>query len=1283
MGTGPQVRGRAIHYEVVSEVGGMEETENLRFRQIDRAASTSPAYQPGFVVRPSASMDGRADAKFGMIISLGGGVIALVLGIWTFMISDADSDVTFLWLSLGAAVAVAATFALVEVQHRRQGALSILHDYLLAFGLLFGMLGAFWISRYGLFFACGHGAGGSGFCQGESGASDWMPGAWGVAAQVAIIACAAAAFWAFSSRVEGGTLPRLVLVLSPLALLLVGANVWVNWAEGEASLPLLIGVLTMAILSMAMATLSNRSPLFIASAIICSLAPFVYEANLTGPAGAGLSMLVIIVLVQGVFAAHPGLSRPMIEKGSIALVSLVIIGQWVTGAADAQFILLRTIEHPWITLQLVLWLALLFGYFWAVHLNRVPSMPIGLGFALLLIPSPGSMLAWCLALMAFVYMLTVPQTRRWVADWTFIAMMFAWWAGDWFSSEGLGELALDPLFIAVPPLALIVIGYFGVREKRLSSSVHNVGLLLVLLSHELLVGSGPWLPLGIAAFLTLLVWQQARQADEIIAAGEGARMEATGRVAMAVAGILVLELAGRLAIPGLDVRGLHIEAMVLALLLYIFGRGLQKVEVDLGELIAKVGGVATTVPEWDAATNTWIQTESMVSKRLASLRLGPAARLGLAGPLLLFSLALSNSGDPAQLHLIGLLVVPIAILLNEILNELPNDDRTRAAGVWILFLIGIPTSLALHNNPADHLTEAVLLFDGLLLAGPVLGDILLRKRGLSGEKDMGSGSIALAGLLGIALLDTSGGLLALPIFAIVLMRGYMHRQSRAIEMLGLAWLVWIWTLDLGSAALLINRLPEVAFLAEIAVLNLPRWAGIGLIVAGLPSLIGHLTDRRAAARGEEVDEISHPLEMPAIFVVFGAFLLVPDAHWFAVIAILLVSLGAWSVGALDWFWFSGFALFISLIYAGDAEWDLSSRELFRFAGGGTFAYNAVIFIVDQKGRFFRTDDERWTPERRLLLIDTMVITAFISSIIADDLWYGAALVAGAVLMTRYAHERRWSDLLVLLPVAHAWVIARVLAGPLPDAATEIAGFVMLIESMGLTWASWQMYDFEWNEWTDEQVISHSDRSGWAGALLFVPAAWLIATDLDLWLFGGMLCVHSAGQMALGFQRDENWRRIYSMIGVAVGFIIIAVDIEDGIMRGVMLVLASLTMMMQGILYMTRAGIEMSGTGIDPTLPEEITEEPPEENPEEASEDIQEVDESESEPESEPESCIEDTIPMPVQPRIIGDNFDVELPADVRSRIEAAILATEHQGFRAVIRWDHHGQVILDWEPAPF
>jgi hypothetical protein len=1252
----------------------MDENEGgrSRFREIQTPGRIQAAYQPGLKVMPTPADGVRVDAQFGMLISIGGGVLALILGIYQFMVADADSELTFLWLSLGAIVAVTATLALVEFQHRRHGVLSIMHEYLLAFGLLFAMLGTFWMTRFAMFFVCGNGAEATGLCQGESGGEGWLPGAWSIVAQSAAFVAAALGLWAYTERVEGGSLARMVLVLSPLAVLLIGAQVWLDWAEGVPGIPMLIGVLSMAVLSMALATASNRSPLFIASAIVCSIAPFVYEANLSIP-GAGLSMLVIIVLVQGVFAAHPVLSRSMIEKGTVALVGLVVLAQWVAAGKGAIFILLVPVIHPWVTLNLVLWMALLIGFFYPVHKNRVPSMPIGLGLALLLIPSPGAMVAWCLGLLSFVYMLTVPQTRRWVADWTFIAMMFAWWVGGWISSVATFEvLQLDPLFVAVPPLALIIAGHFGVREKVLSSRAHNVGLLMILLSNELLMGSGAYLPLGIAGFLLLLVWQQSNEADSIIEAGEEARLEATGRMAIAIIGILILELAGRLGIPGLDVQGMHIEAMVLALVLYVLGRGLSRVEVDVGELLERVGRITTTVPEWDPATNAWIQQEKPMFGMFEGMRLGPASRLGLVGPLLLFGLALSNSGNGTELHLIAMLSLPIAILLNEILNELPKDDRTRSAGAWILFLIGLPTAIALHANPADTLTTSILLFDGLLLAGPMLGDILVRRGGLSEEKDMRGGNWTLLGLLAIAMLDASGGLLALPIFLIVLLRGYNHRQGRAVQFLGGAWLIWIWTLDLASNATIISHLPEIENLAEIALLGLPRWAGLGLIAIGAPSLFGHLVDRRAASQGESVDEHAHPLGMPAVFVIAGAFLLVPDAHWFAVAAILILSLGAWAFGVMDWFWFASFSLFISLMYASHEEWASSGGEMIRFAGTGTFAFNVALFIAHLQGKLFRGIDARWSAERKTNLVDSIVIIAFISAVLADDHLYGLSLLFGALLMTKHAHARRWSNTLILLPVAHAWVVARILADPMPDMAAEIAGFVLIIESVVLTWSSWTMYDLGWDDWSDDEVVQHSNHSGWAGAMLFVPAAWLLSTDLELWLFGGMLCVHSAGQMALGFQRDENWRRIYSMIGVAVGFVIIATDTE-GILRGVMLVLASLTMMMQGILYMSRAGIEMSGTGIAPAVVPASPEDIPEEEPESTSEEETEV-------ESEVES-LEVPEPAPVRPRISGEHYDVELPDDVRTRIENAVAETPHEGFRAIVRWDQWGQVVLDWEPV--
>ena len=148
---------------------------------------------------------------------------------------------------------------------------------------------------------------------------------------------------------------------------------------------------------------------------------------------------------------------------------------------------------------------------------------------------------------------------------------------------------------------MVTIGHFAVREGKLSNSVLNAGLLMILLSNELLSGTDPYLPIGIGVFLLWLVWQQVQDSKRTIDAGYEARMQASGQVALAAIGILILELANRLALPQLSHIDLHVEAMFFALLLYILGRGLRDVEVDLGELIAKLGALSTTVPEYDAS----------------------------------------------------------------------------------------------------------------------------------------------------------------------------------------------------------------------------------------------------------------------------------------------------------------------------------------------------------------------------------------------------------------------------------------------------------------------------------------------------------------------------------------------------------------------------------------------------------------------------------------------------------------------------------------------------------
>ena len=1285
-----------------------DDSTRSRFRNIAPQSQQTQAYQPGFAVMNKGTIGSQSDAQFGMIISLGGGIIALLLGIWTFMVSETDTDWTFLWLALGSLLATLMSFVLVEIQHRRQGMLSIIHDYILAFGLLFGVLGAYWLSRFSLYLMCSYGVESTLICQGESGGIDWMPGGWGVVVQSSLVGVAILGLWGYTKRVNGGTVPRLVMVLAPLAIMIVGASIWVDYASNTGTLPVLIAVITMSTIAMAVATDSDRSPLFLTAAIVSSLTPFLYEMYLES-AGEGLSMLIIIVLIQGVFAAHPGLSQKMIEKGSIALVALIILAQWVGGASDAEFILVEPIQHDWISLQLMLWVALLVGYFWPVHKNRVPSMPIGLGFALMLIPSPGGMLAWCLGLLAFIYMLTKSQTRRWVSDWTFIGMMFSWFVGGW---SQIDELVLDPLFLAVPPLALIIVGHFASREGKLANSALTAGILMVLLSNELLAGDDPYLPIGIALFLLALVWQEVRDAKQTIEAGYDARMDATGWVALAAIGILILELANRLALPQLSHIDIQIEALFFAILLYILGRGLRDVEVDLGQLIANISSSSILVPEYDPNTRSWI---SQKSDRLSEFKIGPAARIGLCAPLLLFSMGLARSGDLAnQLELGALLLIPIGILTYEVVNELPNDDRTRATAAWLLFLIGLPLSLYLHLEGPGTGGNGNLLFDSILLCGPLIVEFALRRRGLEGEKDMTAGSITLLGVLAIAMLDTSGGLLALPLFALVLVRGFDHRQKSAIGTLGIAWIVWVWMLDLENGELnlfldVVANLP--AYFTEVPLLNLPRWSGIGLLLIGTPSLVGWALDRRTASKGGEVDEHSHPYLMPILYILLGAYLLMPEPHWFILGGILAISILAWATGTMVWFYISSVILFFQLVNIGYREWDMSVLEMYRFAGTYTFAYTAILYVLRLKNKLFKNAGSDWSEEKRQTLVDVIVCTGIVAAVIADTYYYGAALLLGTILFTQHAHKRRWANILLMIPVAHAWVVARVVADyTIYD--LEIAGFVMLIESLGLSWASWQMWDFEWNEWSDQQVQEFSNNSGIAGALIFIPAAWLLVLggeDSALWLFGGMLCVHSAGQGAIGFQRDIGWRRIYAMIGVAIGFLCIWGDIDSGIMKGLMLILAALTLFMLGILYMTRAGLEMRGTGAEadfqlPTLfssepemavgadiPEPVTEddsedEIPDSVTEENSEDklkemVDEITEKHQQmfgDNKEVEQQEPAIAPAPTYSPIINDRFDVVLPMDVRHNIESTLDSTDYSGFRPVVRWDPWGQVVLDW-----
>jgi hypothetical protein len=179
------------------------------------------------------------------------------------------------------------------------------------------------------------------------------------------------------------------------------------------------------------------------------------------------------------------------------------------------------------------------------------------------------------------------------------------------------------------------------------------------------------------------------------------------------------------------------------------------------------------------------------------------------------------------------------------------------------------------------------------------------------------------------------------------------------------------------------------------------------------------------------------------------------------------------------------------------------------------------------------------------------------------------------------------------------------------------------------------------------------------------------------LFGGF-------QMLIGFERDEGWRRIYTLISIPTGIIIVAGDIENGVMQGVMYLLAALTLFGQGFLYMNRAEVKMAGTGVTYESAETSDfqsgfTEPVEQTVAVAAEvapsgdiptPVTEM------PEVQPPAPA-----LPTPDRFdSGEGFMVELPADVMARLRDALATSQFDGFQPVVRWNQHGQVILDFEP---
>ena len=1290
-------------------------------------------YYPGVSVEsPIQKVVDVDSAKMGMLFSIIGGMIALAFAIGRFMTSELDSDMEFLYLAIGAGLMVIFSYGFVEVQYRRHQTISIVHDYVLSFGHLFAVLGGFWLSRWGLFFYCGYYPDSGVLCNGVSGTDGWMPGHWGAVVQASVFVMIGLSQWRQNERVGATILPRLVTTLAPLVVLFIGAEIWVNWANGSISLPLIISMLALTGMGMWLGSVSNRAPLFLSSAFLSSVIPIIYELKVGG--GAGLTLLAIVVLMQGMFASARGLSQSMIQRGSIGLVLIILIAEFWAVVGDLDLVLIEPIDNVLASLPLFLWLSLLIGYFAAVHMRRVPWMPIGLAVGLAFLPSPGSGFAWAIAIVMFVYMVTKPQTRRWVSDWTFSMLATSWFLVNWLSStepDPFSILALDPFFLVIPPAALLFIGEIASREGKLSKAPYHLMVVLTLLSHEMLFGVGPYLPIIFVVYLLLLVLREASNVKSVDLDDSEARKEISVLVLVTGVSIFILELMGRFESgigAKIGVSELGVEALIFAVALYSIGRSLRVVEFDFGKLTSMLIDAGSTVSVWDPQTGEWSsQPSTSINQRIGEW--GPAMRGSMILPLLIFSLAAAGS---TATWTVMLLLLPIMVLMREVLFELPQDNLTRAGGVWLLFFVGLPWSFRIHGSLIDaggsEVVIAQIMFDLIMLAGPLLGQFMLIKQGVVKEEGKAADWL-LIGVIMVALLDVSGGILLLSMMFLAMTRALLHRRTIAINLLPIAWAAGILFLIQLPVAI-IDTIPFSASLLTMKSsfvfgIDYPAWAGIGWVIIGAIPLIGFARDLRLSkgdGAGKREEFAQYPTLIPTLSILVGLHLLVSTPYILVLAVVVIAGISAWATGQLAAFWVWPPAFCISLMFAAiDNKWlgDDEFFEVFTIASLVTWLVTVLFWKGIMQSRApealpGKPESSPWYPfvgfdvevkyeGTRNNLANVQLGYAVIFSLFGMTAWGGIAFLATAFLLFWRMWNQRYAK----------WMLAAIFLQSLAIGNTvehlwgeyglslETQGLWLVLSGLVLTWASWRMWDFEWTEKSDEDILNLTKLAGIAGAI-YVPIGALFLSDTTgAWLFGSVLAVFGGIQMMIGFEQDEKWRRIYTLVAIPVGILIIAEDISNGVLQGVMYLLAALTLFGQGFLYMNRAGVMVSSTVANTPLVSEnivaantmVTEAVEVEEPQQ-DEVVEEVVETVSEPKPVdevlqqigPESVAEEL--QQIEPVALtrfhsGEGFDIELPPDVLFRIRASLRDAEYEGYKPIVKWDQYGRVILDFEPIAF
>ena len=1306
----------------------------------DNAVST-----PSMVISQPGKVRTQGDVdleKFAQLIMYVVALIAIWGGIFSIAFDDNATNSNFLLLFIGGLVSAAMAIAWIELQSKRNAyQLMEVQNYMLGLGFFFATVGTLWGARYLMGFATGTlDLEIFGDPNNYADGADWQPNANGIYMQVVAVIALLYGEIKLLKRYKGATTFGWgVAIYGPLALMITGVGPWIDWSNNEVSYELGLAIIILSFVSMEAALRSNKSMHFFVAAIVSGVVPILYELfNTNAPAGGeggALSLLIFIIAIQGYYASKQELRSDLMQKASVLLVGEVLIAMFIARIEELNLIIgpLRAENLGFLgdhlTLPVMLWITVLVAYFPAVMQRRVPWMPIGLAFSLFFLPTDSNIIPWIITLAMIPYMLFINKNaRKWVADLTVAMLAVSFFMTDLLARAN--EIPYADIF-SIPythyliPITLVVIAEAGFRQKKISSWAHLSIVSAVTLSRAILGAEEWFLPWVFVAYILYIASTSLNMAGKSGAFKD--RKESTQTVIIALGAILLLAVFGKLNLPesSLDelLSGFNISLMILGIGSYLLLRIGREIEFDIGMLVNWQSKKKTSTT-FDVELNAWIEVDNQNDDYINQFEQnwldkswGSLARISVIFPLMFMTIAIASveyrplAENPMW---VMFLAIPVAILVSEILALDKISSLTRATGVWMLVIMALPIAIKMlivrDATTADDIPKmlnglipAAIVLDLILIAAPFIVNSQINKRGIDDEVlSKNSDVAALAGLLVLAMMDSSGGLLLLSMFVLVTIRAIKHRHNTLllVSPLIFAFVGTSWLQEFGLANTILDAMGINVEYGVLTIANISGW-----IIAIQMGIVWIMATRTM----NDDNKIELPWWGSMAWVAVGLIAAMSEVSWMPTVFTIMLTGSAIYRGKVSFIPAMPIAFFFSLLVGmgNDANFaDLNSGEVFGWSAIVTAFFTLSLSVMEMTNWLYSKCEEMTgihqpdtiisitTQEGRTQISDALRIMGIAAFLLSFDVAVGIGPVIASLWVTYIAIRKGSTNGLLLMPLLHGISIANCLneANIVSEEIGQLAiGLLMAIEGGVLIYFSTQndtVYEWETFNWDDDnEFLDFMDYLGMGGLLSAISGTWYAFANTNLDSFSWLIMTILFTLVAIqGFSKenDARWRRGFGGFGSLVTAFIFANTLDSDIFTALGYVFLGILGFGYGAMFSQRIGDEgeiyvAEGQGQSGLL--QATKEMPikQETKAQLAEKEIIVRKAPAVTKSIPEAV---TVETPViHDGLIEtvEGFAIRLPGDVVQNILNSINNTPHQGFKPVLGFSPSGQVLLNFE----